>query len=387
MPQTPAGSSPRDRTREDVFRHIQSAGHLTRARIVALSGLSRSTVNHAVTRLLADERVTETQAEGGGPGSGSGRPAAVLRVVPRHGEAPVAAIDFGHNHINVALGDSLGRPVAEDRVELDVDLRAVEAIDRAAGMLDGLRGSFGSDRLGAVVAGVPGPLDTGSGLVRSPTILSSWVGLAPRKELEERLGVPVHAENDALLGAYGELHLGVGRRYRDFLYVKVSHGIGAGIVVGGVPYRGSQGYAGEIGHTQLPGHTEMCRCGNRGCLETVVSVSALAAQIAHTHPGVVTGPRFLPQVDDPVTDRILDGAGRTLGGVLAAFCNLLNPSALIVGGELGASTGALVEGITTAIRQHAQPAIATGLEILPAGLGARAELLGALRLATTLVPH
>ncbi|MET7859842.1 ROK family transcriptional regulator [Streptomyces sp. NPDC005318] len=385
MSQKPAGSSPRDRTREDVFRYIQSAGHATRARIVELSGLSRSTVNHAVSRLLADERVTETQAEGGGPGSGSGRPAAVLRVAPR--DAPVAAIDFGHNHINVALGNSMGRPIAEERVNLDVDLRAAEAIDHAAGLLDGLCASVGIDNLAAVVAGIPGPLDTDSGLVRSPTILSSWVGLDPQKELKQRLGVPVHAENDALLGAYGELHLGAGRRYADFLYVKVSHGIGAGLVVEGKPYRGSQGFAGEIGHTPLPGHTEMCRCGNRGCLETVVSVSAIAAQIAHTHPGLEPGLHFPLQVNDPVTDRILDDAGRTLGGVLAAFCNLVNPEALIVGGELGASTGALIQGISTAVSRHAQPAIADGLDIVPAGLGSRAELLGALRLATALALH
>lgn len=385
MSQKPAGSSPRDRTREDVFRHIQTADRATRARIVELSGLSRSTVNHAVSRLLADERVTETQAEGGGPGSGRGRPAAILRVVRR--DSPVAAIDFGHNHVNVALGDSLGSPIAEERVDLDVDLRATEAMDHAARLLDGLRVSAGIDNLAAVVVGVPGPLDTGSELVRSPTILSSWVGLDPRKELEQRLGVPVHAENDALLGAYGELHLGAGRPYADFLYVKVSHGIGAGLVIDGRPYRGSQGFAGEIGHTPLQGHTELCRCGNRGCLETVVSVSALAAQIAHTHPGVETGLRFPLQVNDPVTDRILDDAGRTLGGVLAAFCNLLNPEALIVGGELGASTGALVQGITASVSRHAQPAIGAGLEILPAGLGTRAELLGALRLATTLGMH
>ncbi|MDP5316946.1 ROK family transcriptional regulator [Streptomyces poriferorum] len=384
MPQMPGDSSPRDRTREDVFRLIQSAGQATRARIIELSGLSRSTVNHAVSRLLADERVTETQAEGGGPGSGSGRPAAILRVVPR--DAPVAAIDFGHNHINVALGDPLGRPIAEERVEIDVDLRATDAMDHAAGLLDGLRASAGIDSVAAVVAGVPGPLDTDSGLVRSPTILSSWVGLDPRKELQRRLGVPVHAENDALLGAYGELHLGAGSRYSDFLYVKVSHGIGAGLVVGGLPYRGSRGFAGEIGHTPLPGHTEMCRCGNRGCLETVVSVSAIAAQIAHTRPGE-SGLRFPLQENDPVTDRILDDAGRTLGRVLAAFCNLLNPQALIVGGELGASTGALVQGITTTVTRHAQPAIAAGLDILPAGLGAQAELLGALRLATTLATN
>ena len=112
-------------------------------------------------------------------------------------------------------------------------------------------------------------MDQRTGTVRSPTILSSWVGLAPAQELEERVGVPVHVENDAVLGAYGERQLGAGRDHSDFLYVKASGGIGASMVLDGAVYAGAYGLAGEIGHTQLPGHTELCRCGNRGCLEAV----------------------------------------------------------------------------------------------------------------------
>ncbi|WP_328884999.1 ROK family transcriptional regulator [Streptomyces sp. NBC_00316] len=380
-----ASASPRDRTREDVFRLIRSGSSMTRAQLVKLTGLPRSTVNHAVTRLLAEGRVTEAEAEVKGPGSGSGRPAAVLRAAAR--QAPVAAIDFGHNHINVALADSLGRPLAEEHMVLDVDLRATEAIDLAVRLLDELRSSQGVDDPAAIVAGVPGPLDIDTGLVRSPTILSSWVGLAPRQELERRLDVPVHVENDAVLGAYGEMHLGAGRRHADFLYIKASHGIGAGLVVGGQPYRGSLGLAGEIGHTPLPGHTEMCRCGNRGCLETVVSVTSLDAQISHTHPNVESGLLRLGHADDHITRRILDDAGRTLGGILAVLCNLLNPAALIIGGELGASGSAFIEGITTAVHRHAQPATVACLDIVPASLGIRAELMGALQLAMTLVPR
>lgn len=358
---------------------------MTRAQLVKLTGLPRSTVNHAVTRLLAEGRITEAEAEVKGPGSGSGRPAAMLRAAAR--QAPVAAIDFGHNHINVALADSLGRPLAEEHMVLDVDLRATEAIDLAVRLLDELRSAQGVDDLAAIVAGVPGPLDIDTGLVRSPTILSSWVGLAPRQELERRLGVPVHVENDAVLGAYGEMHLGAGRRHADFLYIKASHGIGAGLVVGGQPYRGSLGLAGEIGHTPLPGHTEMCRCGNRGCLETVVSVTSLEAQMSHTHPHVEPGLLRLGQADDHITRRILDDAGRTLGGILAVLCSLLNPAALIIGGELGASGSAFIEGITTAVHRQAHPATVACLDIVPASLGIRAELMGALQLAMTLVPR
>lgn len=375
-------TSPRDRTREDLFQLIRAREEVTRTEIVELTGMSRSTVNNAIGRLLAEGRVTETEMQAKGPGSGSGRPATGLKAVATG--APVAAIDFGHNHIHVALADALGRALGDERVTLDVDLRATDAMDIGADLLGKLREEHGVDRLSSLVAGIPGPLDARTGLVRSPTILSSWVGLAPAQELERRIGAPVIVQNDAMLGAYGELKAGAGRHHRSFLYIKASHGIGAGLVIDGKPYAGATGLAGEIGHTHLSGRTELCRCGNRGCLEAVVSVQSLLEQVAHTRPNADPGSITLMALDDTITHRILNEAGRTLGGVLAGLCNLLNPDALIIGGELGATGTPLLDGVASSIQRHTQPATAAAMEILPASLGVRAELTGALQLAATM---
>lgn len=382
MDVAPDRSSPRNRTREEVFRAIQGGGAVTRAHLVETTGLSRSTVNHAVSRLIADDRVTEADPTAKGPGTGSGRPAGLLRCVSRGRNC--AALDFGHAHVQAAVMDASGHIVARRRADLDVDLEARQAMDLAAEMLRSLGREHGVDDISAVVAGIPGPIDSVSGLVRSPTILSSWVGLAPGRELEHRLRLPVHVENDAVLGAYGELHRGAGRGYSDFLYVKASHGIGAGMVLGGRPYRGSLGFAGEIGHTPLPGYTDLCRCGKRGCLEAVVSVESIKAQIAHTHPSMRADAVRLEELHDPTSRRILNDAGHVLGEVLSVLANLLNPAALVIGGELGSTGSPLLEGVTATVQRNAQPAIAASMDILPARLGADAELVGAAILAATL---
>lgn len=382
MPTLYDRTSPRDRTREDIYQLIRGSQDLTRSALVELTGLSSSTVGHAVAKLLADGRIAESDARAKGPGSGSGRPATILNAVSTG--SPTGAIDFGHSHIRVAVGDDLGNVVDEVIVRLNVDRMSREGMDLASEHLERLRTAHGIGQLASVVAGIPGPVDGVTGLVCSPTILSSWVGVAPARELEARLGVPVRAENDALLGAFGELHRGAGQHHQDFLYVKASHGVGAGLVIGGQTYYGATGLAGEIGHTALAGRSELCRCGNRGCLEAVISVQAIQEQIAHTHPHLDPAQISLDGMDDPITARILNEAGRTLGKVLADLCNLLNPTALIIGGELGASGPALVEGVRASVNRFAQPATAAAIEVLPAALGRRAELVGALQLAGTL---
>lgn len=369
----------RDRTREELFDMIRERGEITRSELAALTGVSRSTINQSIGRLFADGRVVEVDDEAKGPGSGRGRPAARLRAVAP--DAAVAGIDFGHNHVYIGIGDAFGRTIGTEEKSLDVDLQAAEAMDLAAKMLAALRDRHAVADLSRVVAGIPGPLGRPDGLVRSPTILSGWVGLTPADELTRRLGVPVLVENDAVLGALGELYRGAGRQFDNFLYVKASHGIGAGIIIGGRPYRGATGLAGEIGHTNLPGHTELCRCGSRGCLEAVVSVRTLRERIAHTRPGTRADDVDLSEAHDPIAARVLSEAGRTLGRVLADVCNLLNPNAVILGGELSKTDGPFIGGIRESIRIHAQPAIADALVVLPAALNTRAELTGALQLA------
>lgn len=380
---TEVGRASRALARESLLRMIRQQQDVTRSDLVELSGFSRSTVVNTVGALIHDGLVVEVHGPGQGPGSGSGRPAKLLRLAPDG--SIVAGVDFGHNHLQVAIADATGVVLARSGRTFDVDRDSAGALDLAAGMVRELTSSAGVDAPKLAVAGIPGPVETAGSRLRSPSILSGWVGLSPGRELSRRLACRVHVENDAFLGAYGELTSGAGRRVGDFLYVKVSHGVGAALVLDGAPYRGVSGVAGEIGHTQLRTHTELCRCGNRGCLEAVVSVSSVRAQIAHTHP--TEDPETLRfDADDVLTRRVVDGAGRILGEVLANICNLLNPSAIVLGGELGAGSPRLLEAVRETLLRDAQPACAAAVSVVAAELGEESELVGALQLATAMLP-
>ena len=137
-----------------------------------------------------------------------------------------------------------------------------------------------SDVIGVGMA-LSGPIDHDRGAVRPTAILPGWEGLAVAAEMSRRLGdLPVHLDNDANLGALAEVTLGAARDARNAVYVMVSSGIGAGLIVDGRPYRGGGGMAGEIGHVLVDESGPICRCGNRGCLETYISGPALSRPAA-----------------------------------------------------------------------------------------------------------
>lgn len=382
MSQPTGRLSLRDRTREEVYQLICGTRDLTRAALVERTGLPSSTIGHAVSRLLTEGRIIESPAPTKGPGSGSGRPGTLLNAVAS--ATRTGAIDFGHRHFRVALGDDMGNVVDETIVPLNVDESPEHGLDVAAQTLRKLGDRHGVAALACVVAGVPGPIEATTGRVCSNTTLSNWSGMSPARELEKRLGVPALVRNDASIGALGELHQGAGRGHRDFLYIKASHGIGAGLVTSGELYQGGAGFAGEIGHIIISGRPELCRCGNRGCLEAVVSAPTVKQQILHTHPQLDPDEIDLAELDDPITSRILNEMGRTLGTVLAGLCDLMNPTLLVIGGELGSSGSALIDGVRASVKRFAQPSTSQVVEVVPAGLGQRAELVGAVQQAAML---
>lgn len=311
MSSTPGRLSLRDRTREEVFTLIHDSRDLTRSALVELTGLPSSTIGHAVARLIAEGRVKESAPPAKGPGSGSGRPGSILNAVAT--ASRTGAIDFGHRHFRVAIGDDLGNILDEETVQLNVDQSPTRGLDAAAAKLRELSERNEVTRLACVAAGVPGPIESETGLVCSTTTLSQWAGMYPARELENRLQIPALVGNDATIGALGELHHGVGQGHRNFLYIKASHGIGAGTVINGELLEGGNGFAGEIGHIIIAGRPEMCRCGNRGCLEAVVSVPSVKEQLTHTHPHLDVTSVDLASLHDPVSARIFNESGRTLG--------------------------------------------------------------------------
>jgi predicted NBD/HSP70 family sugar kinase len=374
-------TSLREANRRRVVDELRRHGNLSRADLARLMGLSPTTITALVAELRARGLVVEDSERKGATGQpGRGRPPVLLRLDPSVGGA--VGIDFGHRHLRVAVADLSRTVLAERSTDLDVDAAAKGSLDAAAAMVEEVRSEAGMDRGRIVGAGVglPGPINARTGTVGSSVILPDWVGLRPAEELERRLGVSVTVDNDANLGALGEVSFGAGRGLSDVLYVKVSSGIGGGLVLGGRLYHGAVGLAGELGHVHVREHGRVCRCGNRGCLETVAATGAVLAALRDAHrPDLgVRDLLALIAAGDPGARRVVADAGRAIGRVLADHCNGLNPAAIIVGGELSAAGAPLLDGIRDSVDRYAQPAIAQAVEIMPGALGERAEVLGAL---------
>jgi predicted NBD/HSP70 family sugar kinase len=371
----------RQRTPAQLLAVIQAHGGLTRAELSRLTGLSRSAVAHAVAALLTDGLVTEQETGSGRPGQ-RGRPAVLLS--PARPAGHVIGIDFGHAHVSVAVADTSGAVLAEGQERAAVDEEADAALDAAARLARDLLGQAGLPLTGALAigAGIPGPLDPDTRALRSPAIMSGWQDRDAGRELSARFAQPVTIANDADLGALGELRFGAARGRRDFLYIKASHGLGAGLVLGGQIYRGARGIAGEIGHMVVPGASDFCLCGNRGCLGTIVSVYPLRRRLKQM--GIVadgTGWPHAPLPQHAAAIRVISETGAVLGQVLADLCNCLNPEAVILGGEIGALGAPFTAGVRESIDRHAQAANAAAVDVSAAALGRRAELMGAVALA------
>ena len=365
-----------------VIDALRQRGTASRTELARYTGLSRTTVATLISDLQASGLVVEDAESGGSEPAGRGRPPGLVRLDPSAGAA--VGVDFGHSHVHIAVADLSSRVLAERRVAVAVDDDATTALNTAAELVDELIASTGLDRTRIVCAGmgVPGPLDRRTGEIGSTVILPGWVGLRAGEELSRRIGLPVEVDNDANLGALGELFYGAARGLSDFIYVKHSSGIGAGIVVGGRLHRGATGVAGELGHVRVADEVAVCRCGNRGCLQTVAGAVALLASLSAAHGRDITMRDLIDSVaaGDPGACRVVNDAGRAVGRVLASVCNVLNPEAVIVGGDLSVVGEPLFAGVREAIDRNALLGTAHAVEVKGGALGERAGVLGALAL-------
>ncbi len=375
--ETPGSQSSLHRANlERVVRAVRLAGSLTQAEIARSTGLSAATVSNIVRELRDNGTVQVT------PTSSGGRRA---RSVSLSGDAGVVVgVDFGHSHLRVAVGNLAHQVLAEQSEPIDVDASAAESFDRAERLIGRLieATGVGQDKVIGVGLGVPGPIDVATGVLGSTAILPSWGGVNPREELATRLGMPVAVDNDANLGALGELVWGAGRGVKDLAYIKVASGVGAGLVINGRIYRGPGGTAGEIGHITLDESGPVCRCGNRGCLETFTAARHVLELLRGSHGPDLTVPQVVQMAreGDPGCRRVIADVGRHVGMGVANLCNLLNPSRVVLGGDL-AEAGELVLGpIRESVARYAIPSAARQLSVVPGALGGRAEVLGALAL-------
>ncbi|GHD92395.1 sugar kinase [Streptomyces naganishii JCM 4654] len=365
----------------ELLELVRSGRATTRGALQQATGLSRATVGQRLDRLF---RAGWLREGAGGPVDSplGGRPSITLEFDDAH--AVVLAADLDTRHARAAVLTLTGELLAEHSGVLAVE-DGPDAVLGELGRWFGellLRTGRDAREVCGVGLAVPGPVDSESGRVVQPPIMPGWDGYDIRGRLAravtEHTGappVPVLVDNDANLMAYGEQRTGH-PGCSAFVLVKVSTGIGAGVVVGGSIYRGIDGGAGDIGHIRV-GADALCRCGSRGCLAAVASGGAVARRLAEAGVPAASGSdvRELLAAGHPQATALAREAGRRVGDVLATVVTLLNPGVLMVAGDLAGTP--FLTGVRELLYQRALPRSTAHLDVVTSRLGERAGLVGA----------
>jgi len=368
----------REEGRLRVLQALYDSAGTSRPELGRVTGLSRATVSSLVADMIAAGLVCEDNGLAEPENRSMGRPAQPLSL--NRSAAYAVGADIGHTHVRVALCDLYGTPVW-DQVEMqEVDGAPHETLDLAADLIErALRECFvPRERVLGLGADIASPVRS-DGSLGADGIMPGWAGIRPGAELERRTGLAAQLINDANAGALAEHRYGAGRDTDDMVYVRLSAGIGAGIVAAGRLLLGTGGLAGEIGHLHVVQAGPACRCGNRGCLETVASPVAIARLLQDSWGQPIT-PDDLPRLlagNSAGALRVLEDAGEAIGRALAGLVTLFNPQMIVIGGDLAATGERLAGPIRHTIARHALPSAVPQVTIVTGELGSSAEVRGA----------
>lgn len=372
-PKNPGSQSALRQLNQQRIIESLRGGPSTQAELARQTGLSTATVSNIV-KVMLDSGLASTE-----PITSSGRRALNVRL--NSNGAVAVGIDFGRRHLRVVLASLSYRVIAEESVMLPLGHQAEDGIQAAVTLVDKLLRESNIERTAVVGAGVgiPGPIDRRTGTVAQGAILPEWVGINILQHLEETLQFPVFIDNDANLGAWSEVTWGRHSGVSNLMFLKIGSGIGAGLILNGAPYYGNVGITGEIGHATIHEQGLVCRCGNRGCLETIASTTTMIELLSRGEDRPLTPADIVRKAlaRDPATLRVVDDAGLSVGRALGNVANLINPEVIVVGGPLAGLGDLLLDPIRRGLTRHAVPVIGETTTLTMSSLGDRAEALGA----------
>jgi predicted NBD/HSP70 family sugar kinase len=364
-----------------VARRISERGALSRAQLAKLTGLNKTTVSSLVAELIERGVVAESGLADGGR---VGRPAQILEL----DDTRIAALGLEINvdYLAVCVCDLRGAVRYRAAVGHDNRGSAPEVVFEALAELaaDALAecDALGLTPIGAGIS-VPGTVEAQTGtLIHAPNL--GWDEVPVAERLRHALGdrpFAIEVGNDANLAALGELESGALRGVRDGLLIYGNIGIGGAVIVDGAIFPGSDGFAGEIGHIPVrPFDGEECRCGGRGCLETLAGQEAIARRVGiqgarsgTSSPATLVAERA--QGGDPDVVAALDEVAEILGICIAAVVSIVNPRRVVLAGTLGTLSQWLLPGVRAAAAQRATVA-PTVVEIVGSQLGDEAAIRG-----------
>jgi predicted NBD/HSP70 family sugar kinase len=336
-------STPRDINRRILLNLVRDHEPISRADLARRMELGRGMVTSLVVELLADGMLYE----GATVDAPRGRRPQMLYVRTR--DRLVVAVDVRLSKTYVMLTDFSAVPIALETfaTTTDPDALIAEIVARTQRMLS-THGGAGAGRCEGLGLVIPGMVDVVSGRVLNAPQLG-WRNVDVRDRLASALGFVVHVENAPIACALAQMWLGQGGKGAptNFVYVTVSDGVGAGVVVNGQVVRGESNTAGEFGHVPLSMDGPVCLCGGRGCLEAYTSNLATLTRYLGQEFSPSTARALIQSSGLTITDVIsrsrtgetraidaLQATARHLGAGLAVVINTLSPARIFIGGEI-----------------------------------------------------
>lgn len=366
-----------------VLALIRSGAATTRTQIMQVSGLSRSTVAQRLEGLIAADYIAPAAFEH----STGGRPPGSFQLKRDAGTMLLAAIGAGA--MQVAVADLQRGILARESLPIQIADGPDAVLGLVAERFAALLAQTGETaaRVRGIGIGVPGPVEFAQGRVVRPPIMTGWDGYRVPDFFADRYACPVIVDKDVNLMSLGE-HREVLPSEQHLLFVKLSTGIGASLIMDGMLQRGAQGGAGDLGHLYVgnlqPGEAPLCRCGNQGCLEAYAAGWAICRTLsAAGFPAQnVRDITRLAQQNEPQAVQALQHAGRLIGETIAMAVSLTNPSRVVLGGELALQQGYLLAAVRETVYKRSLPLATRNLQIVHSQLGADAGLLGAAHLVS-----
>lgn len=376
--------------RQAALQQLYFHGPLSRLEMSRRCGVSPATMTNVVSELLEQGLITEA----GSKQSEGGRPHTLLSINPDYGA--FVGIDVGETHIRIELFDltlhnlgTLKQPIAPKEVQPEqVVQHIVEGLQE---LLD--ESGLTQANLVGIGIGVPGVVEQSEGsAVFAP--IWQWRRVPLLTMLKEHLDTPIYLDNGAKAMALAEMWFGAGRGTDNLAVLLIGTGVGAGIITGGVLYRGVANSAGEWGHTSIALDGRACRCGSRGCLEAYVGAPGIIERLRELDPHsqllaneadqMVTIPRIIQAAreGEPSAAKVMEDTLHYLGGGIANLINLFNPKVIILGGWVGVELGEdSLPKLHKVIKQYALERPLSAMTLSLSRFGQDAVCLGAASLA------
>lgn len=371
-----------------VLQALTDTPRLSRAELMRRTGLARATVGSVIFELTAAGLVREA-SDAAAPGQRTGRPPQMVSLEPDAGYA--IGLDVGHDHVRAIVTDVVGTSRWDRSETMAVDDDPERALDAAGRLITTAidETAVPPEKILGLGLGIACPVDKTTGGLRAEGIMPGWVGTRPADELAARTGLPTQLINDANAGVLAERRFGAARGCANVVYVRLAAGIGAGMVNDGRMLLGHLGLAGELGHVIVEPNGAVCRCGSRGCLETVASPAAVAGLLARSwgQPVGTVDLAALLRKGDRGALRVVEDAGEAVGRALSTAISLLNPELVVIGGDLVEAGDALLEPMRRTLRRGTMGSLQQRLRVVPSTLGDSAGARGAAALVLDGVPE